>query len=610
MKGVRALTLGLAWLAAGTPAAAVEILPRDEVRPGMRGVGRTVFSGAHIEEFQVEILGVLENTGPQQSLIIARLTGGPLENTGVIAGMSGSPVFIDGKLVGAVAYGFPFSKETIAGITPIGEMIEATRPSNRARAASTRFPSPFGRDSSGRPAATRWPPDREALVAGLRRGLPQVPLPGGLGGGAQPASLQPLALPLVFSGFDPAAFEWARGVFSGLGFAPVMGSGSAGVTDQPLPALEPGSPVGISLVEGDLDVSATGTVTHVDDGRVYAFGHPFYNLGPTQFPLRKAYVFSVFPSLYQSFKISVPGESVGTLDQDRLTAVAGSLGPTPRLIPVEVELTTSRGRERSFSFRVVDDELLTPVLAYTALLSILQGNERAAGTSSMHVKAVVTLADGRETRVEDYFTREQPAVQAAQLVAAPIAYVLANGLEPLRVSKIKVEVGSSESIQTGELQRAWLERDGPVRPGGSLQLKLAVRTWRGETRVESLGVPVPQDAPAGNYTLLVGDAPTLTRIDQQEQLGGFVPRNTGQLLRAIGALRRNNRIYVRLARPAAGAALAGELLPALPPSVMAVLGSGSEASSPTLTSLPLWELDRPVDYAFSGARALTFAVTR
>lgn len=606
----------VATLAVGAAAHAVEFLPREQVRPGMVGVGRTVFEGSRIEEFRVEILGVLENTGPQQSLIIARLLGGPLEKTGVIAGMSGSPVFIDGKLVGAVSYGFPFSKETIAGITPIAEMVEATRPSETPRAASARWPSPLspGAASAGLPTQ---PLGRDALAAALRRPLPAVDLSaGGWRGGPPPGALsagalQPLALPLTFSGFDPAAFEWARGLFGGLGFAPVLGSGSAAPAGVELPALEPGSPVGISLVEGDLDVSVTGTVTLVDNERVYAFGHPFYNLGPTQFPLRKAYVFSVFPSLYQSWKISAPGEVVGTLDQDRTTAVAGSLGPKPRMIPVEVKLHTSRGQQRRFAFRVVDDELFTPVLAYAAMLSVLQGSERAFGTSTMHVAARVTLQDGREVRVEDLFTRDQPGVQAAQLVAAPLAYVMANGFEPLRVAKLAVDVASLETTQTGELQRAWLERSGPVHPGSTLALKLAVRAYRGEMRVESVPVPVPANAPAGQYTLLVGDAATLNQLEQREMRQAFVPRTAAQLLRALNTLRRGNRIYVRLMRPAAGAVVAGEALTALPPSMLAVLGSGTEsAATQPLASAPVWDLDLPVDYAFSGSRALSFSVTR
>jgi len=280
---------------ASAPAAAplVDTLPLDQIRPGMIGIGRTVFEGTRIEEFKVTVIGVLENVGPKQSMVIARLEGGPLEKTGVIAGMSGSPVYIDGKLVGAVAYGFPFSKETIAGITPISEMIDATR-TGGPRAASARFPTPFA--ASGGPKA---PLDRESLMAALKRPMPTIALSGGVPSSLIGQSLAPISVPLTFSGFDPATFEWARGIFSSMGFTPVMGTGGKGVLPAGgLPDLQPGGAVGISLIEGDMDLSATGTVTHIDNGRVYAFGHPFYNLGPTQFPMRKAYVYSVFPSLY------------------------------------------------------------------------------------------------------------------------------------------------------------------------------------------------------------------------------------------------------------------------------------------------------------------------
>src|SRR5262249_29022323 len=198
----------------------VDILPLDQVRPGMVGIGRTVFEGTKIDEFKVTVIGVLDNVGPKQSMVIARLDGGPLEKTGVIAGMSGSPVYIDGKLLGAVAYGFPFSKETIAGITPISEMIDATK-TGGPRAASARFPTPFSA------AGPKAPLDRDSFVAALKRPLPTVPLVAGIG--ASPSlvgqSLAPISVPLTFSGFDPATFEWARGLFSSLGFTPVMGTG-------------------------------------------------------------------------------------------------------------------------------------------------------------------------------------------------------------------------------------------------------------------------------------------------------------------------------------------------------------------------------------------------
>jgi hypothetical protein len=604
------MALGMA-MSVASAATAVEVLPLDQIRPGMKGVGRTVFEGTRLTEFEVEIIGVLENIGPKQSMILARLVGGPLEKTGVIAGMSGSPVYIDGKLVGAVAYGFPFSKETIAGITPFSEMVEFTA-LETPRAASTRFKPTMG---PGGPAA---PLDAKAVAAALRRPLQPVALesaswrngqmPHGLAGGA----LTPLALPLVFSGFDPSTFDWARGIFSAMGFAPVMGTAHSGSVPGPLPDLQAGGPVGISLVEGDLDLSVTGTITHIEGDKVYAFGHPFYNLGPTQFPMRKAYVYSVFPSLYQSWKISVPdGESVGTIEQDRTTAVAGRLGKKPRMIPVEIRLGTSRGRDQTFSFRMVEDELFSPVLAYVGLASVLQAHERNYGTSSIHVDARVSLNDGRRVRVEDIFTQEQPAAQAAGLVAAPLAFLMSNDFQRVTVDKLEVDVSSMETTQTATLQRAWIERSGPVRPGATLPLKVQLRTWRGDTRTEVIPVTIPSTAPAGSYTVLVADGSTITAMEQREMRQPFVPKDLDQLIRAINGLRRSNHVYARLLRSEEGAIVGGEYLQSLPPSVLAVLGGSAENGNVIpLRTASLWDFALPTDYAVSGSRLLSLTIER
>jgi hypothetical protein len=598
-----------ATAATAAPATTMETMPLDQVRPGMVGVGRTVFEGSRIDDFRVEVIGVLENVGPRQSMILARLEGGPLEKTGVIAGMSGSPVYIDGKLVGAVAYGFPFSKECIAGITPIGEMIEATR-TETPRAASARFAPPLG---IGGPQA---PLDRASLAAALKRPLRAIwPESGHMRGELPPQlsgqSLTPLSLPLVFSGFDPAVFQWAQGLFSEMGFRPVMGAGGGLKPQGPLPDLAPGGAVGLSLVEGDLDLSATGTITHIDHGRVYAFGHPFYNLGPTQFPMKKAYVYSVFPSLYQSWKISSPGEPVGTIDQDRIAAIAGRLGKTPRMIPVTVNLSTSRGQKRSFSFRIVEDELFSPVLAFVSLSSVLQSNERAYGTSTIRVNATVGLSGNRQVRVEDLFTQEQPAMQAAALVAAPLAYLMSNDFERVQVESMTVDVSSEETVQSATLERVWLERTGPVRPGAEVPLKVLLRTYRGETRTETIPVSVPSNAPSGTYSLMVADAAALTALEQREMRQSFVPKDLDQLIRAINGLRRNNHVYARLLRTDEGAIVRGEYLQSLPPSVLSVLGGSDQGASVVpLRTAAVWDFDLSTDFAVTGSRVLTLNVER
>jgi hypothetical protein len=327
--------------------------------------------------------------------------------------------------------------------------------------------------------------------------------------------------------------------------------------------------------------------------------------------MKKAYVYSVFPSLYSSFKISAARDPVGTLDQDRAAAVAGHLGPTPHMIPVQVKLATSRGQERRFSFRIVEDELFSPVLAYVSLLSVLQGNERAFGTSTVHVDARLTLPGGRQVRVDDLFAEGQPSVQASALVAAPLAYLLSNDFEPVRIEKLDVDVSSYETIQSAALQRAWIERTGPVRAGSTLPLRVQLRTYRGDIVSETIPVSIPPSSPPGNYSLLIADAQALTALEQREMRQPFIPKDLDQLIRAINGLRRNNHLYARLIRADEGAIVSGEYLQSLPPSVLSVLGGAEPGSGVVaLRSAAVWEFDLPTDYSFSGSRLLSLTVER
>ncbi len=348
----------------------------NEVRPGMVGVGRTVFDGTRVEEFKAHIIGVLENViGTHRNLILAKLEGGPLANTGVIAGMSGSPVYIDGKLVGAVSYALgSFSKEPIAGITPIAEMTDSTSFSDiRPPGTKVKVEYPFTPESLtaafrkalnwNRPFADR-PSDAQ---------LTGVSAISGLGGGEIGTLLRPIATPLVMSGFEPELAGVLGNAFREQGFIPTGGSASgprAGEAPYEGP-LKPGDAVGVMLVGGDLQLGGTGTVTHIDGDRVYAFGHPMYNLGPIEFPMTRAYVYTVLPSLFSSMKLSTTGEIIGTVVQDRATAIAGKLGAGPNMIPVTVSLESARGPKQTFNFRVVNDQLFGPLMTYASILNTL-----------------------------------------------------------------------------------------------------------------------------------------------------------------------------------------------------------------------------------------------
>ena len=388
----------------------------------MVGIGRTVFEGDRLDEFKVHIIGVLRNSiGPRRNLILARLEGGPLANTGVIAGMSGSPVYIDGRLVGAVSYSLgQFSKEPIAGITPIGEMTEdATLPArgdrrrasiSRCRSRRTAFAPRCGRRSRGfARLPTARPTCRSSAMQSVNAGIGTL--------------LRPIATPLSFGGFDPERHRSGRVGLprSGLrdghgGSAQLAQSQSPPSGPAPLPALRPGDPIGVGLMNGDFEVGATGTVTEVDGNRVYAFGHPFYQLGPTQFPMTRAHVLTVLPSLAASQKIASTGDVVGIVQQDRATTIAGTLGPGPSMIPVKLTLNSERGTRKTFNIGIVRDQLFTPLLAYVAILNTLTSYERQNGVATYALRGAATLKKYGDVDFEDLFTGDQPSVGAAASV--------------------------------------------------------------------------------------------------------------------------------------------------------------------------------------------------
>ena len=374
----------------------------SEIRPGMVGIGRTVFDGTHVEEFKANILGVLENViGTRRNLILARLEGGPLANTGVIAGMSGSPVYIDGKLIGAVSYSLgSFSKEPIAGITPIAEMTDATS---------------FG---DARPAGARvsveFPLTRENLTAAFRKALNwnrpfaerpddarycrhrrRWPASRGRRRARHAAAPDCHAARHVRLRAGPG--RHARRGVPRAGIRPT-GGGAAGLRPGEKPfegPLKPGDAVGVMLVGGDLELGATGTVTHIDDDRVYAFGHPLYNLGPTAFPMTRAYVYTVIPSLAASMKLSTTGEVIGAFTQDRAAAIAGRLGPGPKMIPVTVALDADRAPKRTFRFELANDQMFTPLMAAAAISNTLASYERQYGTSTFYVRGTAKVTRSR-----------------------------------------------------------------------------------------------------------------------------------------------------------------------------------------------------------------------
>ena len=583
-----------------------------EIRPGMTGIGRTVFDGTHVEEFKVNIIGVLENViGAHRNLILAKLEGGPLANTGVIAGMSGSPVYIDGKLIGAVSYSLgSFPKEPIAGITPIAEMTDSAAVSDV------------------RPAAAKvqldFPLTLESLTASLRKALnwnrPFADRPGdtqftgvgalGMTGDQLGTLLRPIATPLSMSGFEPDVADLLGSAFKEQGFIPSGGT-AGGLRSGEMAfegPLKPGDAVGVMLVGGDLRLGATGTVTHVDGDKVYAFGHPMYNLGPTEYPMTRAYVYTVLPSLFSSLKLSGTADVIGTVVQDRATAIGGRLGPGPRMIPVSLSLESKRAATRTFNFTVVNDQLLGSVMSFAGVLSTLNNYERQFGSATFQVRGTVRVRKHEAIQFNNLFSGDQAAMGATGYIVAPITYLLSNDYEKVDVEGVEITIGTTEEPRTATVERVWLDDPRP-RAGRRVPLKVLFRTYRGEDIVRTIPIEIPANA-SGSLSVLVSDGARLAQAEQREARTQQ-PRSIDQVIKSLNKARRNNTLYVKLLGSNAGAVINGEPMSSLPPSVLGVFEADRNGGTfNPLNNATLGEWELPTEHAVSGSRTVSITIAQ
>ncbi len=583
----------------------------------MVGVGRTVIEGTELTDFKVQILGVLRNVqGPRRDLILARLEGAGLAQSGVAQGMSGSPVYIDGKLVGAVSYSIgSFAKEPIAGITPIAEMKEATPLPRRAGTGQAKLELPITRE--GLAAALATASARLAPFARRPADVQSIGIPASEGAQLG-AMLRPISTPLIMGGFEPETVDLVSGAFRDAGFTPMVSGMTAGSQPTVTPGpLREGDAIGVALASGDIDMGATGTVTHIDGDRIYAFGHPFYNLGPAAFPMTRAYVYTILPSLLTSFKISSMGDTIGTMTQDRPTAIAGTLGKGPALVPMTVTLERSAEgtpagaaqdtQKRTFKYSLVNDQMFTPLIAYVAMFNTLASYERQFGASTISVKSRARIKGHEALNVEDVFTGDSPILGAATAVAGPITMLLSNDIEPITLEGLDITITAAETPRRVTIERVWLDDIRP-RAGRTTPLKILTRSYRGEEKISTVPIEIPANA-SGRLSILVSDGRQLNALEQRDVRRTLEPQTVTQLLRLLNDTRRNNRVYIRLLSGTPGAVVNGEAMAALPPSVLSVLESDRNGGSFTpMRSATVGEWELPMDSAVTGSRLLTIEV--
>jgi hypothetical protein len=586
-------------LASG-PKSGPQFLDVDQIRPGMKGYGLTVFQGTEPERFDVEVLGILKGVpNPKQSAIIAKLGGPLIARTGVFAGMSGSPVYIDGKLVGAVAFTFPFSKEPIAGITPIKYMIDVFESGDE------------------QPQRVRTAVSFDTLIAGGTRNLSEK-LAAELAAlnSNDSQSLVPIATPVSFSGIPQPVIDMFAGELRKIGIQPIAGV-SGGSSLAPMAAatektLSPGSSVSVQLVRGDFTIDAAGTVTYRDGDRIYAFGHPFLLSGVTSWPMAESSVITVIPNLNNSFKLSAGGRLVGSINQDRSTGVFGRLGEQPRMVSVRITVHTSRNKIETYNFEMVSDPLLSPLLMKIITFSAISTTERQLGSHTIKLSGRISIDGEPDVELDNTFSSPNGAIfAAASAVERPLAVLLGSGFDPISLRAIELEIASSDSRSSGTLTRLLVDKT-EVRRGEKLEIQAFARNDNGSEFVERIPIEIPTDAPLGPLVIMVGDGASVNQAEMRAQSGDFMPKSLDQLIRALNKLKRNNRLYVKVMRAGSGAVVNNEEMPTLPPSVLATLNSQRASGG----YVPLWvatlterELP-PSQFVISGQQTITINVVK
>jgi hypothetical protein len=586
------------------------IIPLDQIHEGMKGTALTVFQGVKPEAMDVEVLGVMRNVnGPKGNIILVRLHGTKPEYTGVVAGMSGSPVYFDGKLAGALAFRIgEFSKEPIAGVTPIEEMLEINAldrsPGARPNVPASNSPAvnpPADHTQNQRGSApTATPGDNATLPAENYSSYLK-------------SYLKPIETPLVFNGFSNETLQRYASQFAAAGIVPVMGIGSASDRKQPEP-IEPGSAVSAVLVRGDMDIAATCTVTYVDPERLLACGHPLLQFGEVDLPMTKATVLATLPSPLNAFKIVNTTETVGAFVQDRQNGIMGVPGRESKMIPVTVAMHTQGqgAATKEFHYEILNNARLSPLAMMATVFNALHGTNEYGEDITYRMKGVLSVKGYPDVTLRNMFAPQDNGQPAAALAAATIGdrfgRIYSNPFDAPDIQGVKLDFDLVRERRSARLEASRTDVT-EARPGDKITVETVIRPYRGERLVRQIPIRIPTSTSKGTLRILVSDGDTLDRMRR-----GTPMMNRGLGLAPTIALlnkeRSNDRVYVSLLGSDPEAMVADKVMPTLPLSIMNVMdnlrgtqemvvlgeSSVSEASTDSL------------DYVVSGAQMLTINI--
>jgi len=566
-----------------------ETIPVGEIHAGMKGVAYTVFQGTKPESMGVEVLGVLKNAnGPKGDIILVRLSGEKAEYTGVVAGMSGSPVYLNGKLAGALAFRIgEFSKEPIAGVTPIAEMLEINAMDS----------NPGGNTRNGGAAVQKpTPTSGPGVESSITKDYANY--------------LKPIEAPLVFSGFSQETLQRFGPQFAREGIVPVMGVGSVSESKQPEP-LEPGSAISAILVRGDMDIAATCTVTYMDAQHLLACGHPLLQFGMVDLPMTKAEVLATLPSPLNAFKIVNATEPVGAFIQDRHTGIMGEFGKQPEMIPVTLNIHAGTANKQ-FHYEVLNNANLSPVAMMATVFNALHGVNEYGEDTTYRMNGRISVNGYPDVTVQNMFAPSDGGQPAAVMAALSLGERFSGIYDnPYNVPGIRGVQLDFDLIR----ERRWARLEGArtdlieARPGDEITIETVLRPYRGEVVLQQIPIHIPTSTSKGPLRILVSDGDTLDRIRRTSpQMGRKM--DLASTIALLNKQHVNNRVYVSLLEADPEAMVADKIMPTLPLSIMNVMDSmrGTQEMIVQGESSVNEAATGPLDYVVAGAQVLTITI--
>jgi hypothetical protein len=575
---------------ASQPPKTTQTIPVSQIHTGMRGVAYTVFQGTKPEPMDVEVLGVLKNmNGPKGDIILVRLHGAKAEYTGVVAGMSGSPVYFDGKLAGALAFRIgEFSKEPIAGVTPIADMLEinALDKSPGGISSASVIPVHTATKTSGPGEPSTFPVQNVANY------------------------LKPIEAPLVFNGFSEEAVKLFAPQFAASGIVPVMGAGSSSDEKQPEP-LEPGSAVSAVLVRGDMDIAATCTVTYIDPQRLLACGHPLLQFGSVDLPMTKAYVLATLPSPLNAFKIVNTTEPAGAFVQDRHTGIMGILNKEPEMIPVTLNIHNGAAT-KEIHYEVLNNPRLSPVAMMATVFNALHGINDYGEETTYRLKGLISVKGYPQVKLQNMFAPTDTGQPAAFLAALSLGdrfgRIYDNPFDVPAVTSVKLDFDLVKERRQARLESARTDLT-EARPGDEITVETVLAPYRGERVVRQILIKIPTSASKGPLRILVSDGDTLDRMRRGMPM---IARKL-DLASTIALLNKehsNNRVYVSLLEADPEAMVGDKVMPTLPLSVMNIMdGMRGTQEMVVLGESSVNEVATPpLDFVVAGAQVLTITI--